>query len=48
MRLFNVFNVALCILAQELSSVTHPELLTEQTVELAIPKHDPEVRPVLT
>lgn len=32
----------------ELSSVTHPELSNEQTVELDVPKHDPEVKPVLT
>lgn len=36
------------IFGTELSSVTHRELFTEQTVELAVPKHDPEVKPVLT
>lgn len=45
MRVFNVFHGRF---GKELSSVTHPELSAEQTVELDVPKHDPEVKPVLT
>ena len=44
----NVFNVFHGHVGNELSSVTHPELSNDQTVELDVPKHDPEVKPVLT